>query len=50
MGRESGFIAAFATLAYNDVNICLVPEIPFKLEGLLGFSKETRAEEGMRSL
>ncbi len=36
MGRESGFIAAFATLAYNDVNICLVPEIPFKLEGLLG--------------
>ena len=35
MGRESGFIAAFAALAYNDVNICLVPEIPFTLEGLL---------------
>jgi len=34
MGRESGFIAAFSALAYNDVNICLVPEIPFTLEGL----------------
>ena len=35
MGRESGFIAAFATLAYNDVNFCLVPESPFTLEGFL---------------
>jgi 6-phosphofructokinase 1 len=35
MGRESGFIAAFAALAYNDVNFCLTPEIPFTLEGFL---------------
>ncbi len=35
MGRESGFIAAFAALAYNDVNYCLIPEIPFSLEGFL---------------
>ncbi|MCU0574142.1 MAG: ATP-dependent 6-phosphofructokinase [Syntrophobacteraceae bacterium] len=35
MGRESGFIAAYAALAYNDVNFCLVPEIPFTLEGFL---------------
>jgi 6-phosphofructokinase 1 len=35
MGRESGFIAAFTALAYNDVNFCLVPEIPFTLEGFL---------------
>ncbi|PIE72012.1 MAG: diphosphate--fructose-6-phosphate 1-phosphotransferase [Deltaproteobacteria bacterium] len=35
MGRESGFIAASATLADNDVNFCLVPEVPFSLEGLL---------------
>lgn len=35
MGRESGFIAALATLAHNDVNFCLVPEVPFTLEGFL---------------
>jgi 6-phosphofructokinase 1 len=35
MGRESGFIAAFSVLADNNVNICLVPEVPFTLEGLL---------------
>jgi 6-phosphofructokinase 1 len=35
MGRHSGFIAAFATLASNDVNFCLVPEVPFTLEGFL---------------
>ncbi len=32
MGRESGFIAAYATLANGDVNFCLVPEVPFTLE------------------
>ncbi len=35
MGRESGFIAAFTVLADNDVNFCLVPEVPFTLEGFL---------------
>jgi 6-phosphofructokinase 1 len=35
MGRESGFIAAYAALAYSDVNFCLIPEVPFTLEGLL---------------
>lgn len=33
MGRESGFIAAQATLSLNVVNFVLVPEVPFKLEG-----------------
>ncbi len=33
MGRHSGFIAAHATLANGDVNFCLVPEVPFTLEG-----------------
>ncbi len=37
MGRESGFIAAGATLASQEVNFTLVPEIPFKLEGEHGF-------------
>jgi len=35
MGRESGFIAAFATLANNDVNFCLIPEARFSLEKFL---------------
>lgn len=35
MGRESGFIAAFAAMAYNDVNYCLIPEVPFTLDGFL---------------
>lgn len=33
MGRDSGFIAAYATLANTVVNICLIPEVPFHLEG-----------------
>lgn len=33
MGRDSGYIAAFATLASRDVNICLIPESPFEIEG-----------------
>jgi 6-phosphofructokinase 1 len=37
MGRHSGFIAAHATLANPDVNFCLVPEVPFTLEGEGGF-------------
>ncbi len=32
MGRHSGFIAAFATLANSDVNFCLVPEVRFGLK------------------
>ncbi len=32
MGRESGFIAAAATLANNEVNFCLIPEVPFSLD------------------
>lgn len=36
MGRDSGFIAAYATLANTVVNICLIPEIPFQLDGSNG--------------
>ncbi len=31
MGRDSGFIAAYATLSNSNVNYCLVPENPFTL-------------------
>jgi len=37
MGRDAGYIAAGATLASQDVNFTLIPEIPFDLEGDGGF-------------
>jgi 6-phosphofructokinase 1 len=37
MGRHAGFIAAGATVASQDVNFTLVPEVPFKLDGPRGF-------------
>ena len=37
MGRYSGSLAAGATLASQEVNFTLVPEIPFELEGDMGF-------------
>ncbi|KAH7282803.1 hypothetical protein KP509_35G048000 [Ceratopteris richardii] len=33
MGRYSGYIAMYATLASRDVDLCLIPEVPFHLEG-----------------
>lgn len=36
MGRHAGFIAAGATVASQDVNLCLIPEVPFRLEGESG--------------
>jgi 6-phosphofructokinase 1 len=37
MGRHSGFIAATAALAKQDVNFVLIPEVDFDLEGPQGF-------------
>jgi len=39
MGRLSGFIAAHATLANSQVNFCLVPEVPFELDGDNGLQR-----------
>ena len=36
MGRHAGFIAAHATLASGDVDVCLVPEVEVELEGPYG--------------
>jgi 6-phosphofructokinase 1 len=36
MGRDSGFIAAGASLASGEVNYCLIPEQPFALDGPRG--------------
>jgi 6-phosphofructokinase 1 len=45
MGRYSGFIAAYASLAHSDVNFCLIPEVPFTLEGLLCALKKRLAHK-----
>ena len=46
MGRESGFIAAYATMANSDVNFCLIPEAPFTLEGFLEALKDRLTGRG----
>ncbi|GAB2295720.1 ATP-dependent 6-phosphofructokinase 3 [Dionaea muscipula] len=49
MGRYSGFIAMYATLASRDVDCCLIPESPFYLEGnggLFEFMERTLKENG----
>lgn len=49
MGRCSGFIAMYATLASRDVDCCLIPESPFYLEGpggLLEFIEKRLREQG----
>lgn len=33
MGRDSGFIASYASLANSVVNMCLIPERPFTMDG-----------------
>ena len=43
MGRNSGFIAMYSSLASKDVDCCLIPEIPFDIEydhGVLHYIKE----------
>ena len=37
MGRHAGFLTAEATVASQDVNFTLIPEVPFQLEGKGGF-------------
>ena len=50
MGRDSGFIAAYATLANSHVNYCIVPEENIALEGgddsLLGHLKNRLKDKG----
>jgi len=36
MGRHAGWICVYGTLSNRDVDICLVPEVPFELEGPRG--------------
>jgi len=36
MGRQSGFIAMHASLASGEVDVCLIPEVDFAMEGAGG--------------
>jgi 6-phosphofructokinase 1 len=45
MGRDSGFVAAYATLASSNVNLVLIPEVPFRLENVLAFLDERLARK-----
>jgi 6-phosphofructokinase 1 len=33
MGRHAGFIACTAAIVSQEVNVCMIPEVPFALEG-----------------
>ncbi|HSA78274.1 MAG TPA: ATP-dependent 6-phosphofructokinase [Nitrospirota bacterium] len=46
MGRDSGFIAAFSVLVDNQVNFCLIPEVPFTLDGFLSALKRRIEQRG----
>lgn len=46
MGRHSGFVAAFATMASSDVNFCFIPEVPIDLDGFLRALRARLVERG----
>ncbi|MGA2218534.1 MAG: ATP-dependent 6-phosphofructokinase [Terracidiphilus sp.] len=49
MGRHSGFIACYASLAMSDVNFVLIPEVPFQLDGDAGLLAVLRRRLEKRS-
>ncbi len=42
MGRDSGFIASYASLAGSNVDFVLIPEVHFELEGARGLLESLR--------
>ena len=40
MGRYAGFIAHHASLANNEVDFCVIPELPYELEGPNGLYEQ----------
>lgn len=52
MGRDSGFIAAAATLANSVVDFCLIPEVPVRLSGHHGLlmALERRLQENAHAV
>lgn len=48
MGRESGFLAATAALARQDVNFVLIPEVPFDIDGPNGLLENLERRLALR--
>ena len=46
MGRSSGFIAAQASIASGEVDVCIIPEAPFVLERVLAYIYERLRTRG----
>jgi 6-phosphofructokinase 1 len=49
MGRQSGFIALDASMSSGVVDICLIPEVPFKFQGprgLISYIEKVIARKG----
>jgi 6-phosphofructokinase 1 len=46
MGRDSGFVASFATLADTQVGLCLIPEIDFSIDGVVGAARKRIERDG----
>jgi 6-phosphofructokinase 1 len=46
MGRDSGFIASFATLADTQVGLCLVPEVAFSVDGVVRAARQRIERDG----
>jgi 6-phosphofructokinase 1 len=46
MGRDSGFIASFATLADTQVGLCLIPEIAFSIDGVIQAASQRIQRDG----
>jgi len=49
MGRHSGFIACHAALASTDVDVVLIPELPFRFEGRNGLFEFLEARLELQS-
>jgi 6-phosphofructokinase 1 len=46
MGRDSGFVASFATLADTQVGLCLIPEIDFSIDGVVSAARKRIERDG----
>eukprot|EP00281_Chroomonas_sp_CCMP1168_P020548 CAMPEP_0206235888 /NCGR_PEP_ID=MMETSP0047_2-20121206/13407_1 /ASSEMBLY_ACC=CAM_ASM_000192 /TAXON_ID=195065 /ORGANISM="Chroomonas mesostigmatica_cf, Strain CCMP1168" /LENGTH=524 /DNA_ID=CAMNT_0053660157 /DNA_START=35 /DNA_END=1609 /DNA_ORIENTATION=+ len=46
MGRECGFVAMHATLAAGDVDVCLIPEVPFCKDELFAYVEKKLFQKG----
>jgi 6-phosphofructokinase 1 len=46
MGRDSGFIASFATLADTQVGLCLIPEVEFSIDGIVRAARRRIKRDG----